>query len=88
MKQVSNSIDFLFLSYSLRHSTKSQKVFSRHNGFFICSDANGIMLITNNNVITGGTGRLAGEPGNFKAHAIASIYAPAGGVTFDGRISY
>lgn len=88
MKQVSNSIDFLFLSYSLRHSTKRQKVFSRHSGFFICSDANGILLITNNNIITGSTGRFPRETGSFIAHAIASIYAPSKRVIFDGRISY
>ncbi|MEO5997501.1 MAG: hypothetical protein ABIN89_12250 [Chitinophagaceae bacterium] len=53
---------------------------------------NGTRLVTNYNIITGGTGRFAGATGNFISHAILSTNTTTGITTgsdsFDGTISY
>ncbi len=64
------------------------EISSTFTGSVIGPDANGILLITNHNTITGGTGRFAGATGNFTQKAIASIYTPIGSATFDGTSNY
>ncbi len=63
------------------------EIFSTFTGSVIGPDANGILLITNHNTITGGTGRFAGATGNFIQKAIAYTYTPIGSATFDGTIT-
>jgi hypothetical protein len=82
-----------FVNFPLTTGTQTftaangDQIFSTFSGFIPDPDANGTLLITNNNIITGGTGRFAGATGNFVAHVIQSS-SPAGTVTFDGTICY
>ena len=62
------------------------EIISTFTGSIAGPDANGILLITNQNIITGGTGKFAGASGNFTQHAIAYTYTPIGSATFDGTI--
>ncbi|MDQ6763590.1 MAG: hypothetical protein M3015_13300 [Bacteroidota bacterium] len=62
------------------------EIYSTHTGSVVGPDSTGVLLITENNIITGGTGRFAGATGSFIAHGIASINVPTGSATFDGTI--
>ncbi|KAA9034458.1 hypothetical protein FW778_22525 [Ginsengibacter hankyongi] len=68
-------------------TANGDQIFSTHSGSVVGPDDNGVLLITNYNTITGGTGRFANASGNFVAHAIANINYPTGTVTFDGSIT-
>jgi ABC-type glycerol-3-phosphate transport system permease component len=69
-------------------AANGDKIISSISGSVVGPDENGTLLITNNNIITGGTGRFAGATGSFIAHGIANINVPTGTVTFEGTISY
>lgn len=69
-------------------SANGDLLFSSHSGLAIGPDGNGIILITLNNIITGGIGRFVGATGSFTAHAITDLNTSSGTVTFDGTISY
>ena len=69
-------------------AANGDQLFSTISGSVVGPDENGTLLITNNNIITGGTGRFAGATGSFIAHGIANINVPTGTVTFEGTISY
>jgi hypothetical protein len=62
------------------------EMFTTFTGSIDGPDSKGVVLITNQNIITGGTGKLAGATGNFTQHAIAYTYTPIGTATFDGTI--
>ncbi|MDQ6761512.1 MAG: hypothetical protein M3015_02665 [Bacteroidota bacterium] len=68
-------------------AANGDEMFSTFTGSVAGPDANGILLITNKNIITGGTGRFAGATGNFTQNAIAYTYTPIGSATFDGTIT-
>ncbi len=67
-------------------SENGDEIFTTHTGSVVGPDSTGVLLITENNIITGGTGRFAGSTGSFIAHGIASINVPTGSATFDGNI--
>ena len=69
-------------------AANGDQIFSSHSGSAIGPDDNGIILITLNNIITGGTGRFTRATGSFTAHAITDLNTSSGSVTFDGTISY
>ena len=47
---------------------------------------NGIILVSLNNTITGGTGRFAGATGSFVIDALTNLNLGTGSATFDGTI--
>jgi len=64
------------------------QIFSTFSGSAVLPDKTDSILITNNYIITAGTGRFAGATGSFTAHGIATTKPPTGTVTFDGTINY
>lgn len=67
-------------------AANGDQIFSTHTGSAVGPDDKGVLLITNYNTITGGTGRFKGASGSFVAHAIANVNYTTGTVTFDGSI--
>ena len=65
-------------------AANGDQIFSTFSGTVPDPDANGIVWITNEDIITGGTGRFAGATGSFIAHGNAN----AATLTFDGTICY
>lgn len=62
-------------------------IYSTFSGSAAGPDENGTLLITNNNTITGGTGRFKDATGSFIANVIQTS-SPKGTVTFEGTICY
>ena len=66
------------------YAANGDQISSTFSGSVVGPDENGNTLVTNNNRITGGTGRFKGATGSFIAHGIANLNV----LTFDGTISY
>ncbi|MDQ6843731.1 MAG: hypothetical protein M3Z92_05155 [Bacteroidota bacterium] len=64
------------------------QIFTTFSGSVEGPDKNGDVLVTNNNIITGGTGRFAGATGRFTTHGISNINVPTGSLTNDGTICF
>ena len=84
-----NTANFPLLTGSQTITAENgDQIFSTHSGSAKGPDKNGILLITLNNLITGGTGRFAGASGTFIANGKTNTVIGTGTVTFDGTISY
>ena len=84
----SNFVNFpLLKGTSTLTAANGDQIFSTFSGSAVGPD-NDTIRVTNNNIITGGTGSFAGATGSFIAHGIANINVPTGTVTFEGTISY
>ncbi|MDQ6763591.1 MAG: hypothetical protein M3015_13305 [Bacteroidota bacterium] len=64
------------------------QIFTTFSGSVVGPDENGDVLVTNNNTITGGSGRFVGATGRFTTHGISNINVSTGSLTNDGTICY
>ncbi len=83
-----NAANFPLLTGSqIITAENGDQIFSTHSGSANGPDKNGILLITLNNVITGGTGRFADASGSFIAKGKTNTMTGTGTVSFDGTIT-
>ena len=68
-------------------SYRRDQIFSTFSGSVEGPDDNGTLLVTNNHIIIGGTGRFVGATGSFTVHGIANNNVPTGTETLDGTIT-
>ena len=64
------------------------KYFQLLSGSVVVPDENGNFLVTNHNIITGGTGRFARATGSFTQMVLQAFTFLQEALTFDGTISY
>ena len=69
-------------------AANGDQVFVSFTGYSFPPDANGVIVITASNTITGGTGRFADATGSFHATSLAHTHSPVGSFSFEGTISY
>ncbi len=90
-------VDQVYLDNSIPNTAiitaaNDDQIFTNFSATAIDGAPNGTLLVTNYNIITGGTGRFAGATGNFISHSIISTNSTTGITTgsdsFDGTIIY
>ena len=80
-----NFVNFPFITGTQTlTAANGDNIYSTINGFIPDPDANGIVWINNDNIITGGTGKFVGATGSFIAHGSSNSTT----LTFEGTISY
>ncbi len=86
-------VDQVYLDNSIPNTAiitaaNGDQIFTTFNVTAIEGGPNGTLLVTNYNIITGGTGRFAGATGNFISHSIISTNTTTGTDSFEGSITY